>query len=250
MSATLLELASTPHLMVVTDFDGTLAGISKDAYNVPINQRSIAALEAMADLPLTTVAILTGRHLEGLRQASGLVPGKLIIAGSHGAESSDQPIALTDAQVTALAAITKEFDRLADGIPGVFVEHKPYHRVLHGVRATDLEARDKAMEEALKLNIEGVTIKPGKFMVEASVTDVTKGVWIQRAIESHQPTATVFIGDDTTDEDGFKVLGDSDLAVKVGEGDTAADIRVADTDAVGDFLTELARLRSENFAAK
>jgi trehalose 6-phosphate phosphatase len=38
----------------------------------------------------------------------------------------------------------------------------------------------------------------------------------------------VYLGDDRTDEDAFRVLSPSDLAVKVGEGETAARYRVAD----------------------
>jgi trehalose-phosphatase len=45
------------------------------------------------------------------------------------------------------------------------------------------------------------------------------------ALEVH---ATLFIGDDVTDEDGFAVLGSGDLGIKVGEGATKAAHRVAD----------------------
>ena len=59
----------------------------------------------------------------------------------------------------------------------------------------------------------------------------------------------VFIGDDRTDEDGFAVLNDADLSVKVGAGETIAAARVTDVDEVGELLTTLADLRTGNGTA-
>ncbi|AKK06921.1 hypothetical protein CMUST_13135 [Corynebacterium mustelae] len=41
----LYSLAATDYLLVVSDFDGTLAGFSTDMYDVPINQDAVAALK-------------------------------------------------------------------------------------------------------------------------------------------------------------------------------------------------------------
>lgn len=45
MTLTIEEIAKTKKLLVVSDFDGTIAGFSKDAYNVPINQKSLKAVK-------------------------------------------------------------------------------------------------------------------------------------------------------------------------------------------------------------
>jgi trehalose 6-phosphate phosphatase len=39
----------------------------------------------------------------------------------------------------------------------------------------------------------------------------------------------MYLGDDVTDEDGFRALGADGLTVKIGEGATDARFRVADT---------------------
>ena len=53
------------------------------------------------------------------------------------------------------------------------------------------------------------------------------------------------MGDDVTDEDGFRALHQPpDVGVKVGEGDSIAAVQLADVDAVAHFLTELATARA------
>ena len=50
----------------------------------------------------------------------------------------------------------------------------------------------------------------------------------------------IYIGDDTTDETVFDVLGPDDVGVKVGPGPTAAAYRVDDVSGVVEVLRALA----------
>jgi trehalose 6-phosphate phosphatase len=52
----------------------------------------------------------------------------------------------------------------------------------------------------------------------------------------------MYLGDDRTDEDGFRALGPDDVSVKVGEGETAARHRVADPAGALAVLQQLADL--------
>ena len=97
---TLDDLATTPTLLVVSDFDGTLAGFNVDPMNVPVNTTSIAALEKLSTMPNTKAAILSGRHLEGLRTVAQ-VSESVILAGSHGAETNEHITPLTEEQQEA-----------------------------------------------------------------------------------------------------------------------------------------------------
>ena len=72
-------------LLVCLDFDGTLAELNPDPYAVRIHPQSEAAIRRLAAIRDTEVAILTGRHIEGIKQ---VLPADLpvTIIGSHGAE--------------------------------------------------------------------------------------------------------------------------------------------------------------------
>lgn len=237
ITSALTRVAGAPTLLVVSDFDGTLAGFSTDALHVPVNRESIAALQALGKLPNTHTAILSGRHLAGLAQVAGDV-GDIQLVGSHGAEG----ITLTAEQSEKLEQLTDQLEALVDGIDGAFIEHKPVHRVLH-YRKVSPELHEGLVERATALATDGVHLTHGKCIEEFSVLDVTKGTWITQARENYSADAVVFLGDDFTDENGMRALGPNDLGVRVGDGETLAHLRVTDVDAVETFLKELLQMR-------
>lgn len=239
-------LASASHLAVVSDFDGTLAGFATRPDAVQPEKRSLDALASLAQLPDTTVAVLSGRHLDGLKHVCPLRE-PVLMGGSHGAESSWEESPLTPEMKAHLAKKEAEIEEIIARHPGAELEVKPFQRVLH-LRALELQdpaAAAAAYEEGLALSADGFPKTAGKCVVEFSATQATKGTWIKTLRERVGATAMVFLGDDTTDEDGFAVLNQPpDLGVKVGEGDTLATYRVADVVAVSEFLEELAAARA------
>ena len=77
--------AGARRLLVTSDFDGTLSPIVSnpaDARPLPAAGR---ALVALADLPSTSVALISGRALRDLRTLSSM-PSTVHLVGSHGAE--------------------------------------------------------------------------------------------------------------------------------------------------------------------
>ena len=247
----LAEVAATEHLAVVSDFDGTLAGFAKAIYEVEPEPRSLAALEHLAGLPNTTVAALSGRHLEGLKRVFPLRE-PVLLGGSHGAESSWQDTALTPQMQEHLDSKEAEIRELMEHFPGAEIEIKPFQRVLH-LRRLELSDPDLAAEAyaaGRALDPASFPMTAGKSVIEFSATQATKGSWISELRERVGATATVFLGDDVTDEDGFAVLNQPpDLGVKVGEGETLAAHRVPDIAAVSDFLKELAAARAVHLGA-
>ena len=80
----------------------------------------------------------------------------------------------------------------------------------------------------------------GKMVLELTVVTTNKGRALKALMKANHCTATLFIGDDVTDENAFGVLAGADVGIKVGPGRTAADVRIADPNRVADVLHVLA----------
>jgi trehalose 6-phosphate phosphatase len=236
----LAGLAAAPELVVALDFDGTLAPIVA----VPADARALpAALDAihgLAALPGTTVVLVSGRALADLAAVSGLGPPVRLI-GSHGLEPDDDPVPLDDAQPERLDRLNAEVDALVDGAPGVRTERKPAGVAVH-VRGAAPDVGTRVLD-ALREGpaaAPGIVTTPGKAVLDLAVTDVNKGIALDRM---RGAAAVFFAGDDVTDETAFALLRPGDIGVKVGDGDTAATHRVADPTALAELLEELLAAR-------
>jgi trehalose-6-phosphatase len=76
------------------------------------------------------------------------------------------------------------------------------------------------------------------------VLSVTKGDALVQLRTELGADAVLYAGDDTTDEDAFAVLGEGDVGIKVGAGETGAAYRVTDPEEFSAVLMRLATLRS------
>ena len=85
----LQRAAAADSLLVATDFDGVLAPFDVDPMAVRPAAGGMESLRALAALPATTVAIVSGRDLEALGALTGVAEDEPIeLIGSHGAEST------------------------------------------------------------------------------------------------------------------------------------------------------------------
>jgi trehalose 6-phosphate phosphatase len=245
MNPSLHDVATAETLLIVSDFDGTLAGIVPDPSAVPVHRGGLGALARLAGLPGTTAAILSGRGREDLRRVCPL-RAPVVLAGSHGAESGEHGVTLTEEMVAALESVATELDALTRPDGSVYVERKPFQTVFHvaPLAARDPVAAAALLEQARLVYAHGTTVAGGKNIVEFSAATVTKGTWIAAERAHVGAERTVFVGDDVTDENGFAALGPEDLGVKVGDGETLATVRVADRDAAAEWLTQLAAARA------
>ena len=78
-------IARVPQLLVACDYDGTLAPIVEDPTTAVPLPEAVAAVRALAALPQTTVAVVSGRALRDLAALSRL-PSEVHLVGSHGSE--------------------------------------------------------------------------------------------------------------------------------------------------------------------
>ncbi|HHX83806.1 MAG TPA: trehalose-phosphatase [Actinomycetales bacterium] len=246
LAEALQRAAGARHLVIASDYDGTLAPFVDDPTKAVPIEGALDVLAELAALPETTVALLSGRNREGLAGVSG-ASAPIVLVGSHGSEwegGFEQPL---DPEAEALLARLHEaFGEIVDRTPGAHVESKPTAAVLHVRPVEDPAGRERAMAEAMAgpATFDGVFVTEGKNVVEIAVREASKGAAIERLVEQTGAEVALFLGDDVTDERGFARLRPEDIGVKVGDGETAAGYRVADIPTVVDLLRELVRLRA------
>jgi trehalose 6-phosphate phosphatase len=246
LDAALAELARVPALLVALDFDGVLAPIVQDPSTSRPLPGSSAAVHGLADLPATTVAMLSGRALRDLRTVSGFAtPVRLV--GSHGGEFDDGELELTDVQRALKDELAAAVRGVVDGEPGVRLENKPAGIVVH-VRGADPAVAERVLD-AVRTGpaaLPGVESTAGKAVLEMAVVQVSKGAAIDTLRARLGADAVLFVGDDVTDETAFARLRPGDVGVKVGQGETAAEYRVAAPEDVTEVLEALLAARSRS----
>ena len=127
------RLARTEKLLLATDFDGTLAPLVDDPHDARALPASLERLHALAGLPDTEIAVISGRSLVDLQALLGDTGG-LNLIGSHGAERGLPPGGrgaatrsghlLTPDEAVALAELRQQVDRIVAHYPSVRVEPK------------------------------------------------------------------------------------------------------------------------------
>ena len=246
LEAEIRHLARTPQLLVACDYDGTVAPIVDDPMAATPRPDTVVALRALAALPNTHVAVISGRSLRDLAGLSRL-PMEIHLVGSHGGEFDlGFGKRLSPRELDLRARIKADLTEIADRTPGAELEVKPAAVTFHHRKADPEDAR-RALDdiEAGPAALDGVHTHHTDQAVELLVVDTDKG----RALESlrHRvgASAVLFFGDSQTDEHAFATLRGPDVGVKVGPGETLARFRVDDTAGVAESLARLAQLRTE-----
>ncbi|RJT77251.1 trehalose-phosphatase [Arthrobacter cheniae] len=248
LRAALEALARTPHLLVALDFDGTLAPLVERAEDARPLPASGAALRALAGLPDTTTALISGRALDSLRAVAN-PPEVTMMIGSHGAETwtgpDGDPLALTPAQMDLRARAIEVVERIVAAHPGTRIEFKPAGVVLHTRTADDDVARSAVAAARTELaQLDGLSVTDGKRVLETSVVKADKGEGLAVLRGASGATAVLFAGDDVTDEHAQRTLEPGDIGIRIGPGETAAAFTVATPEAFTEVLEELVSLRT------
>lgn len=246
------HLASTERLVVALDFDGTLAPLIDEPMRSRMTPDARVAVDALAALPQTSVALVSGRSMVDLRLiAEHNDDSPILLAGSHGAEhwvpgavqaedgGDDELLALRD----RLRGDAQE--RVSD-IDGVWIEPKAFGFGVHSRKVAG-EQRDDVHARVDTLMAERAPEwrrRSGHHIVEYAFRAEGKDAAISWLRDVTGATAVLFAGDDVTDEDALRTLELGDVGVRVGPGETAASVRVADISELVDMLVRLAHERA------
>jgi trehalose 6-phosphate phosphatase len=245
--------AAAGSLLLGLDFDGTLAPIVARPEDAALHVDVQSALSLLAQRSDTHIALISGRGLHDLRQRAP-IPGAFY-AGNHGLEIDGPHLQRIhhDAQraVPRLAQLAARLEQALEQWPGAQVEDKGLTLSVHYRRVPDAEtaARVRAAVNACTQGETGLRVTRGRKVVEIRpLVDWHKGralLFVRESLEQRfGPAPAAFIGDDTTDEDAFRVLGQDDYPIRVGTeppADTAASALLSDPQDVAVFLRALNR---------
>jgi trehalose 6-phosphate phosphatase len=208
------------------DLDGTLLEIEETPDAVGIGPDEKRLLEKLVAVAGGAVAVISGRALARIDQI--LAPLVLPAAGQHGAERRDAKGLRHRHRFPAnvLRPVAVGIRSFAAQHQGLVFEDKGASVALHYRKAPQLaRAAQAAVREAAGPLGTQVEVQDGKMVVELKPAGCDKGKAITQFMQEapfagRQP---VFIGDDATDEYGFRVVNAmGGHTIKVGEGPSVA----------------------------
>lgn len=243
-------VATADRLLVALDFDGTLSPLVAEPMAARATPDAKRALERLASCRGVTVALVSGRSLVDLRViAEHDDNSPFWLAGSHGAEwwrPSCAPPAPDQGRSEGDASIAVAAREAAEEFDGAWIEDKQFGFALHtrsspeGVEPRAQDAVDEVVARLAPL----WRRREGKHVLEFSWRHEGKDGAVAELRAATGADAVIFAGDDVTDEDALRSLMPGDLGIRVGSGDTAATLTVADTPELAAVLTRVADLRA------
>ena len=218
------------------DVDGTILHLKETPDGVKRSDRVCQILEEIMTCLDGAVALVSGRTIDNLDEL--FVPHRFPVAALHGLERrTADGIVHSHAESEVLDALRPPLIEMANAHEGVIMEDKSRALAIHYRQAPEKAIRtQKFVEDLIRPFAHELHVIHGKMVSEIKPLHADKGSAI-RDFMSETPftgRVPVFIGDDTTDEDGFAYVNHlHGYAVRVGDSvNTAARYHLDDVDAV------------------
>lgn len=222
------------------DVDGTLLHIAPTPEAVTLPPALTPILQGLAAKYGGALALVSGRPTAQLLAL--FAPFRPAAAGLHGLEILDAAgtLHVPPPPGPELDEIRSRLGRFAADHPGVMLEDKGHSLALHYRAAPALGPNALAAAEDAVAGRSDYTVLRGKMVYEIRPQGHDKGGALRRLMRD-APFAgrkPVFIGDDVTDEDGFRAANDlGGISIRVGDGQaTAARWRIGGVDELRDWL--------------
>ncbi|MFC0268429.1 trehalose-phosphatase [Kushneria aurantia] len=212
------------------DLDGTLVALVDHHDAIEVDDALRRRLKQLDEQLDGALAVVSGRAIDDLDRHLGLP--WLALGGQHGAEwrESGGERQLSDRHQQALEAVRQRLDERLDAHDGLVVEDKGASIAIHYRHCPQAaEPLEQQLRELIAPFREALELNCGKFVFEIRGSGLDKGAVVARflALETFRDRTPIFIGDDVTDEDGFRVARErGGWSVLVGDRDSDADFRL------------------------
>lgn len=241
--------AGNSSLAIFLDYDGTLTPIVSDPKEALLSVSMRQTLQALAGQ--ASVAILSGRDLDDVRQRVNV--SAITYAGSHGFDIAGPGGLRKEVATEFLAKLDMAESELAKqlaGIPGARVERKRFSIAAHyrQVNENNVPRLQRIVSEVAARHPDLRKMEGKKVYELLPDTNWDKGkavLWLLETLHLQRAnTRAVYIGDDRTDEDAFRALGQSSVGILVSELErpTAASYLLKDPTEVERFLRKVVLL--------
>ena len=189
---------------IFADLDGTLANIRPTPAEVTPNAARGRLLERLAESLGGRLAVISGRGLEDLDR---VLEGRVTAVGAvHGLVRRTAAGELLGCGANPdIAEAVAAFEKLAAKDPGLLVEDKSAAAAIHFRQSPGYGEACESLAERLA-GERGLRVQRGDMVVEVRAPGPDKGDAVA-AFMAEPPFAgsiPIFIGDDVTDEDGFR----------------------------------------------
>ncbi|MEX1054423.1 MAG: trehalose-phosphatase, partial [Rhodothermales bacterium] len=179
------------------------------------------------------VYVVSGRFLADLEK---LVTLPLDAIGLHGLQMGRIGGEITEFMPPDALHLIRRMRSTVPDLEGIRIEEKGPMFAVHYRLAVDKASVQDSLRQWLAQVPDLLNPIWGKDVVELRPRGISKGTAVLREAAKFPDRTPVYLGDDVTDEDAFRDLGDDGITIKVGDGETAARYRLPDVDAVADYL--------------
>lgn len=247
-------------IFLFLDYDGTLTSIVDTPDKAIISQETKEILQRLSKVPNSKLAIISGRALEDIKEKVGIEG--IVYVGNHGAEIEGPKIKFKSLislkQKAIFEQIKNELTNKLSKIKGASVEDKGYSLSIHYrlVQENNVVQVKRIVDEAIKPFADKIKKSFGKRILELKLPggwDKGKIVlWLLARVQfisGKERVTPIYLGDDVTDEDAFRVLKNKGLTIFVGiPKDSYAQYYLKNTEEVKEFLGRVLELRNYNYA--
>jgi len=250
--------AST-YILLLSDYDGTLTPIVSRPEDAILPSSTKDELNKLAEQPSFKIGIISGRPLSEVKTMVGIK--EIYYAGNHGLEIEGPDLKfinpLAQKARTELKEIVQQLRNKLNNIKGIIIEDKGLSLSVHYRMVKEDE--EKLIAEIYHqvtspwLQEGKIRITSGKKVFEIRPPiDWHKGKAVEAIIKelkidtNSEQWLTLYLGDDTTDEDAFKVIHQPrGWSIFVGQknNQSNAEYFLNSASEVSDFLSRLSGLK-------
>jgi trehalose 6-phosphate synthase/phosphatase len=230
--------------LLLLDYDGTLVSFSEKPEKAKPDREVKRLLKKLAEDPKSEVVLISGRDNYTVEKWFGGL--KIGLVAEHGARTKEKGGGWEI--IETLSGDWKEevrpiLELYVDRTPGSLIEEKDFSLAWHYRKSSailgELRARE-VVDELLNLTANlDLQVLEGNKVVEVKNAGVNKGRAALRWISRKTWDFILAIGDDSTDEDIFRVLPAAAWSIKVGFSASVAKFSLGSPSQVRSLLREM-----------